>query len=165
MHANEKLIRDFYAAFARKDWEAMAACYHPEIHFTDAVFDLKGKDAGMMWRMLLERGKDLEVTLVSAGADSHVGSAFWEARYTFTATKKKVLNRIHASFKFRDGKIVRHEDSFDFWTWSGQALGIVGKLFGWAPPLRAVVSGGANKQLQAFIAKKSAPPAAAPPAA
>ena len=29
MHPHEAVIREFYAAFARKDAEGMARCYHP----------------------------------------------------------------------------------------------------------------------------------------
>ena len=43
-------------------------------------------------------------------------------------TGNAVLNRIDARFTFRDGKIIRHEDSFDLWKWAGQALGMKGKL-------------------------------------
>ena len=38
MHAHEALIREFYGAFARRDAEAMARCYHAEVFFSDPVF-------------------------------------------------------------------------------------------------------------------------------
>ena len=87
MHAHETLIRDFYAAFARHDAEAMARCYHADIFFTDPVFPaLRGRDAGDMWRMLLSRAKDLEVTLDEASADeTSVDTGSWAA--TGTATR------------------------------------------------------------------------------
>nr|MBA2321513.1 nuclear transport factor 2 family protein [Deltaproteobacteria bacterium] len=56
------LVNKFYAAFAQRDGESMAACYHPDVHFSDPVFpDLRGRDAGDMWRMLTSTGKDLQV--------------------------------------------------------------------------------------------------------
>ena len=70
MHPNESLIRDFYAAFARRDAEAMAARYDPDVFFSDPVFPrLRGAEAGDMWRMLLSRATDLAVTLDEASAD------------------------------------------------------------------------------------------------
>ena len=33
----------------------------------------------------------------------------------------------------RDGRIARHEDRFDLYAWSRQALGVPGMLLGWAP--------------------------------
>ena len=58
-------IRDFYAAFARKDGDAMAAAYAPDVHFRDPAFgDLHGEEPGAMWRMLTGRSEDLEIELV-----------------------------------------------------------------------------------------------------
>ncbi|MFT4048815.1 MAG: nuclear transport factor 2 family protein [Solirubrobacterales bacterium] len=40
---NAKLIERFYAAFASRDGETMAACYAPDATFSDPVFpDLSG---------------------------------------------------------------------------------------------------------------------------
>ena len=61
MHANEQLIRDFYAAFAKRDAVNMAACYHTDIAFSDPAFPmLRGKEATAMWAMLCSRGTDGE---------------------------------------------------------------------------------------------------------
>ena len=69
MHPHESLVREFYAAFARKDAEGMAHCYHPEVFFSDPVFpSLRGEEAADMWRMLLARASDLQVTLDEAFA-------------------------------------------------------------------------------------------------
>jgi ketosteroid isomerase-like protein len=156
MHANAQLIERFYAAFARRDGAAMAACYHPEVHFSDEVFDLHGADAGLMWRMLTTNGKDLSIEASAIDADERTGRAHWDARYTFSGTGRKVLNRIDASFEFRDGLIVRHVDRFDFWAWSRQALGAPGWLLGWTGFLRAKVQAKAAAGLAAFKAKLGA---------
>ncbi len=153
MNANAQLIERFYAAFARRDGAAMAACYHPEVHFSDEVFDLHGADAGLMWRMLTSTGRDLSIEVSGIEADEHAGRAHWDARYTFGATGRKVLNRIAARFEFRDGLIVRHVDRFDFWAWSRQALGLPGWLLGWSPYLRAKVRAKAAAGLAAFKQK------------
>jgi ketosteroid isomerase-like protein len=151
MHPHEALIRAFYDAFARRDAEAMARCYHADIFFTDPVFPaLRGSDAGDMWRMLLSRAKDLEVTLDEASADADGGRAKWTARYTFTKTGRPVVNRIDAMFAFRDGLIVRHYDHFSFWRWASQALGPMGKLLGWALPVKWKVRKEAAAALEKF---------------
>jgi len=151
MHPHEALVRDFYAAFARRDAEAMARCYHPEVFFSDTVFpSLHGSEAGDMWRMLLSRATDLEVTLDEASGDADGAQARWTARYTFSRTGRKVVNRIGALFAFRDGLIVRHHDSFPFWPWAAQALGPVGMVFGWLPPLKWKVRKQAARGLAQF---------------
>jgi len=150
-HPHETLIREFYAAFARHDAEAMARCYHADVFFTDPVFPaLRGRDAGDMWRMLLSRAKDLEVTLDEASADAEGGRAKWTARYTFTKTGRPVVNRIDAMFAFRDGLIVRHYDNFSFWRWASQALGPLGKLLGWSLPIKWKVRKDAAKALERY---------------
>lgn len=151
MHSHETRLREFYGAFARRDAEGMARCYHPEVFFSDAVFPrLKGPEAADMWRMLLSRAADLEVTLEEASADDEGGRARWTARYTFSRTGRPVVNRVSALFAFRDGLIVRHYDSFSFWRWAAQALGPVGGALGWFAPLKWKVRRDAARALERF---------------
>jgi ketosteroid isomerase-like protein len=153
MHPNAELIDRFYRAFAQRDWAGMGRCYHPQVHFSDEVFDLHGADAAMMWRMLCTNGRDLQLEWRDAAADERSGRAHWDARYTFNATGRKVRNRIDASFEFRDALIVRHVDRFDFWRWARQALGAPGWLLGWSGFLQRKVRAQAAKNLAAFAAK------------
>ena len=151
MHPNETLLRDFYAAFSRRDAEAMARCYHADLLFSDPVFPvLRGAEASDMWRMLLSRAADLEVTLDQVSADDDGARARWTARYTFSRTGRKVVNRVSGLFAFRDGLIARHHDSFSFWRWASQALGPAGVLLGWFPPLKWKVRKDAAKGLRIF---------------
>ena len=150
---NAALIDRFYEAFARRDAEAMGACYTPDVHFSDPVFtDLRGDEARAMWRMLCERGKDLEVVHSNVRADGDTGSAHWDADYTFSATGRKVHNSIDASFRFEDGLIADHHDSFSLWAWTRQALGPVGLVLGWSPPIQGKVRSGARESLDEFMA-------------
>jgi len=133
-------IERLYGGFSRGDADEMAACYHPEVHFSDPVFpDLNGPEVMKMWRTLLTRSDDLEVVLGSRAAEGEGGSAHWTARYTFSTTGRKVVNEVDAKFGFRDGLIVEHSDSFDFWKWSRMALGTPGVLLGWSPILKKKV--------------------------
>ncbi|MBK6981420.1 MAG: nuclear transport factor 2 family protein [Betaproteobacteria bacterium] len=151
MHPHEILVREFYAAFARRDAEAMARCYDDEVFFSDPAFPkLRGDEARDMWRMLLARATDLEIALEEASADGSGGRARWTARYTFTKTGRKVVNRVEAMFAFRDGRIVRHYDRFSFWRWSAQALGPLGRWLGWFAPVKWMVRRQAAKQLDRF---------------
>jgi ketosteroid isomerase-like protein len=154
MHPNAKLITDFYAAFAKRDAEGMVACYAKDVHFTDPVFrSLRGEEAGAMWRMLCERGKDLQVEASAIEADDTTGKAHWDAHYTFSATGNHVLNRIDAAFTFEGGKIVRHVDSFDLYRWASQALGMKGKLLGWLPPVQNAIRKQGDAGLRDYMKK------------
>lgn len=154
MNANEETIRRFYTAFQKRDAAGMVACYAPDVQFSDPVFtDLRGTQAGSMWTMLCERGKDLKIEFRDVRADAATGAAHWEAWYTFSTTGRKVHNIIDASFEFRDGKIVKHTDRFDLHRWSGLALGLPGKLLGWTPLLQNKIRAMAKKGLEDYVAK------------
>ena len=141
------IIERFYRAFAARDAEAMGALYTDDVRFCDPAFGpLVGERARNMWRMLAARATDLELSYRDVTDDS----AHWEARYTFSQTGRRVHNVIDARFQFRDGKIARHDDSFDFWRWSRQALGAPGLLLGWTPLLQNAVQKKALAGLDAY---------------
>ena len=152
MNDNEKLIEKFYSAFQSKDYVTMQGLYHPQARFSDPVFtSLNSDEVKAMWQMLISRGKDLRIDFNSIKADDSRGSCHWEAWYTFSRTGKKVHNVIDASFEFNDGLILTHQDAFDFWTWSRQALGIAGLFLGWSPALKNKVRATAASGLQKFM--------------
>ncbi len=147
---NGALIERLYAAFGRRDGEAMAACYSPDATFRDPVFgELKGPEIGAMWKMLTERAPDLKVELVEHDASESEGSARWIAHYTFSLTGHPVVNDVQATFRFADGLIVAHDDDFKFRKWARQALGIQGKLLGWMPQLKL----GVHRQARASLSR------------
>ena len=161
--ANLETIKRFYTAFAQLDAATMATCYADNVQFKDEVFTLNGKTETVgMWTMLTSATKGspaskaawhLEFSGMKADAGS--GQAHWDANYLFSKTGRMVLNKIDAQFTFNEaGLIVKHHDSFNFWTWSRQALGTPGLLMGWTPFLRAKVQATANEGLQKFLAKK-----------
>ena len=140
MADNDAVIRAFYEAFGRHDGEAMAQMYGPGARFSDPVFgELRGEEVGDMWRMLTRRAEDLTIELAEHAADADAGTARWIARYTFAQTGRSVVNDVRAEFRFTDGRIVEHDDSFSFFGWARQALGAPGLLFGWAPPMKLAV--------------------------
>jgi ketosteroid isomerase-like protein len=151
--ANAALIERFYTTFGRRDVDAMLACYHPDVVFSDPVFGTLGAaDTRAMWRMLNGRARDLRVAFSDVHAGSDGGRAHWEAWYTFAATGRQVHNRIDAEFHFADSLIVRHVDRFSLWRWASMALGAKGALLGWVPSVRGAIRGQAAKGLAAFRA-------------
>ncbi|MEQ9591135.1 MAG: nuclear transport factor 2 family protein [Cyclobacteriaceae bacterium] len=158
MSNGEKLVDTFYAAFKRKDWHAMQACYHPDISFSDPVFPvLKGKAAMAMWHMLVEASTDLDISHHDLFPESsEIVKCQWEAVYSFSRTGRKVHNVIGASFRFQDNLIISHQDSFDLWKWSRMALGMPGILLGWTPFMKRKIQNMANTSLTRFIEKHPA---------
>ena len=159
---NEALIRRFYEAFRALDADTMQASYCVDAEFSDPVFTLRGRDEiGAMWRMLCsavrEKGMaDWKLDFSGIDCNATSGVAHWEPVYRFSATGRIVHNIIDAKFQFRDGLIAHHDDVFDFWRWSRQALGAPGLLLGWTPAVRNKVRAQAGANLAKFRAKASA---------
>ena len=149
MADNASVIRELYEALDRHDGETMARQYAPDGRFKDPAFgELSGVEAGDMWRMLTGRSEDLRVNLAEHSADGDSGTAHWIATYTFS-TGRPVVNDIHARFRFRDGLILDHEDSFSLWRWARQALGPPGLILG-LPPMNLLVRRRARGELTQF---------------
>ena len=149
MADNASVIRELYEALDRHDGETMARQYAPDGRFKDPAFgELSGAEAGDMWRMLTGRSEDLRVNLAEHSADGDSGTAHWIATYTFS-TGRPVVNDIHARFRFRDGLILDHEDSFSLWRWARQALGPPGLILG-LPPMNLLVRRRARGELTQF---------------
>jgi ketosteroid isomerase-like protein len=149
------LIARFYAALDRRDAETMIACYAPGASFSDPVFPQLDRDGvAAMWRMLCARGKDLRVEVSDIDADVTSGRAHWDATYTYSATGRRVVNAIDATFAFHDGLIARHEDRFDLHRWARQALGFPGLLLGWTGPMQRAIRGRAAQALAAWRARE-----------
>lgn len=154
MSQETQVITRFYDAFAKRDAEGMAACYHPEVVFRDPAFgELHGDQARDMWRMLCKIGKDLRIEVSGITGDDGAGSAHWEADYTF-ATKRKVHNVIDAQFAFSGGLIFRHTDTFDFPVWAGQAFGPLGALLARTPVLPFAMQKLSRRQLAQYSARR-----------
>jgi ketosteroid isomerase-like protein len=62
-HPNAELISRFYQAFQQLDADTMASCYTEDVRFSDPVFtDLRGVDAGDMWRMLCTKAQGFSLS-------------------------------------------------------------------------------------------------------
>jgi ketosteroid isomerase-like protein len=157
--SNAELLKKFYSAFANLDVDTMASCYHENVEFSDPAFSLHGKNEVIgMWTMLCtavkEKGRDAwQFNFSGIHADDVHGEAHWEPSYRFSATGRMVQNSIDAKFVFKDGLIISHIDTFDFWRWSRQALGVPGMLLGWSSFLKKKVRSQADANLAAFMAK------------
>lgn len=121
MHANAALLTRLFTALDAHDHSAMAACYDRSARFRDIAFDLEGEAIGEMWRMIC--GGDIRVEILEVEADERAGRARIVDRYSFGLRKRPVENHIESRFRFRDGRIVRHEDDCDPRSWADQALG------------------------------------------
>lgn len=155
MHVHAERIKAFYGCLDRHDAEGMVACYGPSARFSDPVFgQLDEQRLKAMWRMLCGRATDLRVVASAIDADDATGHAHWDATYTWKATGRLVRNSVDASFVFRDGHIVEHDDRFSLRRWIGMALGPAAGALGWLPPVRSKVRAGARAGLEEFMRER-----------
>lgn len=152
MTENEKLITAFYDSFRKGDYQGMQKLYSDKAVFSDPVFrNLNAVEVRAMWEMLIKRGRDLFVTFGMAKSVGEEVTVEWQATYTFTPTRRKVINRIHAIFKFEEGKIISHTDRFGFHRWAHQAFGVTGLLLGWTGFFKSNVRRNARRSLDIFL--------------
>jgi ketosteroid isomerase-like protein len=150
---NTDLIERLYQRLGDLDGDAMAACYAPDARFEDPAFGvLTGEQVRGMWRMLTSRSDGIEIELSKVEADDTSGSAHWVARYTFGPSKRPVINRIDARFRFEDGLIADHVDTFSFYAWAKQALGPMGFFLGATPFVKSRVRDQTRRGLDRFLA-------------
>ena len=156
MNVNEETMHRFYSAFQRRDAVAMNSCYAAEVIFYDPVFeDLVNDEVRGMWEMLLKRADDLQIVFDRVEADDEYGTCHWQATYTFSATRRKIVNKIKAHMRFREGKIIEHSDQFNLYDWSKQAFGITGWLFGWSSFFQRRIRKAAQGRLYQYLTKNT----------
>ncbi|MEP6512786.1 MAG: nuclear transport factor 2 family protein [Parafilimonas sp.] len=151
----EKVIQKFYTSFQNKDYKTMQQCYAGSAIFNDPVFrNLNATQVKAMWEMFCVKSKDLKIEFGNITANETNGSAEWTATYIFSPTGKKVVNKITANFIFENQKIVKHTDTFNFYKWAKQALGLSGVLLGWTPLAKNKVQKAGMKTLNDYIIGK-----------
>lgn len=129
--ANKATIERFYTAFSKLDYKTMQDCLTDDIVFYDPAFGvLQNEQVPAMWEMLCTRAKDFSLEFSVLTAEEEYGTAQWTAKYLFSKTGRRVVNRIKAHLRFRDGKICEHTDEFSLYRWSKQAFGFKGALLG-----------------------------------
>jgi hypothetical protein len=139
-------VETYWNALARADWATMGACYSPAAEFRDPVFHLRGPDIAAMWKALMA-DSDVRVACDPLIIEANRAHGTWTATYTFSLTGRRVINRVQSEFVFQDGHITWQRDSFNFWRWSGQALGWRGWLLGWTPLVRRRVQRMAHRRV------------------
>ncbi len=152
MQTNEQTIHRFYSAFQQLDYATMQSCYHPEAVFSDPVFGLlDAEEVKLMWEMLCKRATNFSLVYSDIKLlDEEYTTTKWIATYTFAKNGRRVVNKITAHMKFKDGLIMEHTDAFDLYRWSRQALGLPGIVLGWTNFLQNKIRRQAASGLEAF---------------
>lgn len=153
MTANEQTIDRFYGAFQKLDYATMQSCYHPEAVFNDHVFGLLDvNETKAMWEMLCKRAKNFSLLYGDIKIlDEEYTTCQWTASYLFSKTGRRIVNKITAHMKFKDGLIIEHTDAFDIYRWARQAFGITGLVLGWTSFMHKKIQKQAKQGLEKFM--------------
>lgn len=156
MNNNIALIEKFYTAFRQLDHRTMNSCYADDIVFYDPVFELlKDLEVKLMWDMLCSNARDFSLSFGPVRElDHEYYTCDWTATYTFSATGRKVVNKVRANMRLADGKIIEHSDAFSIHEWSKQAIGWKGWLFGWSTYFQRKIKNQAKRNLVKFMENK-----------
>lgn len=150
---NEETINRFYTAFQQLDFATMQSCYHNEAVFNDPAFGLLDvNEVRAMWEMLCKRAKDFSLHYGNIKVlDEEYTTTNWTASYLFSKSGRRIVNKITAHMKFKDGLIVEHTDAFDIYRWCRQAFGLTGLLLGWTSFMHKKIQKQARAGLQKFM--------------
>lgn len=157
MNNDERLIERFFTAFQKLDARQMNACYSDDIAFYDPMFELlRGYEAKAMWEMLCTNAKNFSLAFDNIkNLDNGYYTCNWTATYTFSKTGRSVVNMCKAHMKIENGLITEHSDGWSLQKWSAQAIGLSGKLFGWAGFFRRRLKNNARRNLLHYMENKT----------
>ena len=153
MAGNEELIKKFYTALQQLNANAMNSCYSADIAFYDPMFELlRGDEVRAMWEMLCANAKDFSLVFDSiTDLEDGYYTCNWKASYTFSRTRRKVINNGKAHMKIENGFITEHSDAWSLHKWSEQAIGLPGKLLGWMGMFRRNLKNNARRSLLNYM--------------
>ena len=131
MENSIELIRRYYAAFNRGDWEAMLDCLHEDVaHDLNQGERESGRDAFREFLARMDRcySEQLRKVVVMANADGSRAAAEYEVHGTYKfddeglppARGQKYVLPGGAFFDVRDGRIARVSNYYNLQDWIDQ---------------------------------------------
>jgi ketosteroid isomerase-like protein len=133
-----QVARQFYDAFCKGDTATMENLYAPDVKWKDTIFSFDDRAGTMgMWDILCKPAPDKKFTykMVSVSGDTVV--VHWLADYVLLG--RKIHNDVMATLVVKNGKIVSHEDVYDWGRWARQAFPLGGLVDVW--PVKPVLMG------------------------
>lgn len=151
MNANEELLHIFFRSLKSKNFIQLADCYAKNATFTNPVYISLNKTLTVaMFNMYIRNAENLRLDFKNITADHHSGSAEWLITYTTAKKNKVVIKYLKSHFTFKNEKIVKQVDDFNFYNYIRQIKGATGFMFGWARLYKTSVQNSAMKELIRF---------------
>lgn len=115
---NEQLVRDFCAAWSRRDVDELLTYFTPDAVYHNIPMDpVKGIDAiGNVFSLFVPGSSEIEWTVHTIASSGDL--VFTERTDSFVMGDKSVDLPVAGVFEIRDGKIAAWRDYFDLNTWT-----------------------------------------------
>ncbi|ARU92149.1 hypothetical protein SCLARK_001685 [Spiroplasma clarkii] len=151
---NKEVVVKFFTALSKGDWKLMNNLYSKDVAFSDTVFgELNYSQITNLWEMLLTENPDLSANFKIV-EDGEVVKVQWVMVSKFGQKHRKVILNILSTLEVSKGKIIKHNDHFDFKKWAKQALGIIGWMLGSKQSFKNRIKEEAFIKLNSFIDAK-----------
>lgn len=144
-----QLARQFFTYLAARDLAGMQALYHPDVYYSNPLFELRGAQVGAIWRMCWSYLPDLRV--VCNDNEIRGSSVYWQASYTYPPTSRYVHHHLTADLTIVDSTITRHRDRFNLHEWAHNAYGPVGGMLGGSRVFKRWIAARARARIAPFL--------------
>jgi hypothetical protein len=121
------LLRDVNAAPGEPSWDHMLPYYHEDIHFKDAVQEIRGmEEFSLMTKRLAKRSRNLEMVVHSSCMQDTLIFVEWEMIISYKRFPKSSVYGL-SRVTLKDGKIFEQRDYYDLWGDIADNIGFLAK--------------------------------------
>ncbi|MBO6794497.1 MAG: nuclear transport factor 2 family protein [Balneolaceae bacterium] len=146
-----EIVKTFYEALNNGDIKTVRQLYHPDAVYKSEMFSLKGPEVFALWYTATQPEMNLTAECSSINKVNNEVHTTWNISYELSVVNRTIKLSEKGLFKFKDGKIIFHQDKYSFYSWCKQTLGPIGWLFGWTAWLKKRVSKQALKTIHSNI--------------
>ena len=94
-HLNSLTVNRYFECLTAGDYRGMQSCLHPDVEFSDIGFDLKRREVGAMWHMII--ANSIQVSFRDVKVEGETGTAHWECDYQFRKEAGSEPRPVHNS--------------------------------------------------------------------
>lgn len=143
------VVDRFFEALRRADVSVIDNCYHPQISYSDPLFeDLRGTRVALRWRMLLTQATSFSLEHSLVFADERKAQVQWTANYLLNGRSVRIP--MLSTLAIWDDLIVRQVDEYDLWKYCRQTHGLTGTLLGGLQFFQKIIKRRARNELERF---------------
>jgi hypothetical protein len=141
-----------FSALRSRNAAAAAACYDKAGVFSSPfIGEVRGGALEPLWRAIFAATRDntLSFTIVDLGLTSARVEGL--TTYSLVASGRSVTSMFDSVLHIRDRRVLRHDDTFDAWSWARMAFGPTGLMLGWSKAWQRQIGQDVRASLDAAV--------------